>query len=119
VAGDPSILTSWSFEPFQLGAVALVAVAYGKRARTLAARGTPVPSWRMYAFAVGLLLAALQHAGLATLTHTPSPMRFLNDVCDRPPEERPNLVIPVGYPADDARVPDLARKSLAEVMVRA
>ncbi len=68
--------------------------------------------------AVGLLLAALQHAGLATLTHTPSPMRFLNDVCDRPPEERPHLVIPVGYPAADARVPDLDRKSLADVMVK-
>ncbi|MFD0744901.1 nitroreductase family protein [Phytohabitans flavus] len=68
--------------------------------------------------AVGLLLAALHHAGLATLTHTPSPMRFLNEVCERPPEERPNLVIPVGYPADDARVPDLRRKPLAEVMLR-
>lgn len=68
--------------------------------------------------AVGLLIAALHHAGLVTLTHTPSPMRFLNDVCERPPEERPYLVMPVGYPADGARVPDLRRKSLAEVMVR-
>ena len=68
--------------------------------------------------AVGLLIAALHHAGLATLTHTPSPMRFLNDVCGRPPEERPYLVMPVGYPARGARVPDLARKTLADVMVR-
>jgi iodotyrosine deiodinase len=68
--------------------------------------------------AVGLLIAALHHAGLVTLTHTPSPMRFLNEVCDRPDEERPYLVMPVGYPADDARVPDLSRKSLGEVMVR-
>jgi iodotyrosine deiodinase len=68
--------------------------------------------------AVGLLIAALHHAGLATLTHTPSPMRFLNEVCGRPPEERPYLVMPVGYPAPDARVPDLARKPLDEVMVR-
>ncbi len=68
--------------------------------------------------AVGFLLAALQHAGLATLTHTPSPMRFLNEVCERPPEERPYLVIPVGYPAAGARVPDLERKPLDEVMVR-
>jgi len=68
--------------------------------------------------AVGLLIAALHHAGLVTLTHTPSPMRFLNEVCDRPAEERPYLVLPVGYPADDARVPDLSRKSLGEVMVR-
>lgn len=67
--------------------------------------------------AVGLLLAALHHAGLVTLTHTPSPMRFLNEVCERPAEERPFLVIPVGYPAQDACVPDLTRKALGEVMV--
>ncbi|HLK01807.1 MAG TPA: nitroreductase family protein [Streptosporangiaceae bacterium] len=66
--------------------------------------------------AVGLLLATLHHAGLVTLTHTPSPMRFLNKVCERPPEERPFLLIPVGYPADDAHVPDLTRKGLDEVM---
>ncbi|MFD8594815.1 nitroreductase family protein [Kitasatospora sp. NPDC059646] len=68
--------------------------------------------------AVGLLLASLHQAGLATLTHTPSPMRFLNEICDRPQEERAAYVIPVGYPADDARVPDLERKALDEVMVR-
>ena len=68
--------------------------------------------------AVGFLLAALHHAGLATLTHTPSPMRFLNEVCERPAEERPYLVIPVGYPAADARVPDIVKKPLGEVMVR-
>jgi iodotyrosine deiodinase len=68
--------------------------------------------------AVGLLIAALHHAGLATLTHTPSPMRFLNEVCGRPAEERPYLVMPVGYPASGAVVPDLARKPLADVMVR-
>jgi nitroreductase len=68
--------------------------------------------------AVGLLLASLHQAGLATLTHTPSPMRFLNEVCDRPAEERGAVVIPVGYPAPDARVPDLRRKDLNEVMIR-
>jgi iodotyrosine deiodinase len=67
--------------------------------------------------AVGLLIAALHHAGLATLTHTPVPMRFLNDICGRPAEERPYLVMPVGYPAPGATVPHLERKSLAEVMV--
>ncbi len=65
--------------------------------------------------ATGLLLAALHHAGLATLTHTPSPMKFLNDILDRPANERPFVVIPVGYPADDARVPNLQRKSVAEI----
>ncbi|WP_435205888.1 nitroreductase family protein [Micromonospora sp. bgisy143] len=68
--------------------------------------------------AVGLLITALHHAGLVTLTHTPSPMRFLNEVCERPPEERPYLVMPVGYPTPDAHVPDLTRKPLDEIMVR-
>ncbi|WP_240979659.1 nitroreductase family protein [Streptomyces sp. HNM0574] len=68
--------------------------------------------------AVGLLLASLHQAGLATLTHTPSPMRFLNDICERPAEERAAYVVPVGYPAPDAHVPDLRRKPLDEVMVR-
>jgi iodotyrosine deiodinase len=67
--------------------------------------------------AVGILIAALHHAGVASLTHTPSPMRFLNEVCERPPEERPYLVIPVGYPAEDARVPDIVRKPLDEVLI--
>ena len=68
--------------------------------------------------AVGILIAALHHAGLATLTHTPSPMRFLNEICGRPPEERPYLIMPVGYPAAGARVPALRRKPLSEVLVR-
>ncbi|MGW4467137.1 nitroreductase family protein [Micromonospora sp. NPDC004704] len=67
--------------------------------------------------AVGMLISALHLAGLATLTHTPSPMRFLNEVCERPAHERPYLVLPVGYPADGARVPELTRKPLAEVMI--
>lgn len=67
--------------------------------------------------AVGMLLSALHHAGLVTLTHTPSPMRFLNEVCERPAEERPYLVIPVGYPAPDARVPDITRKPLTDVLI--
>lgn len=67
--------------------------------------------------AVGLLLAAAHHAGLATLTHTPSPMGFLKKVLNRPEHERPFVVIPVGYPADDCVVPDLKRKALSEIMV--
>lgn len=80
---------------------------------------TPKPYYakESVAIAVGLLLAALHHAGLATLTHTPSPMRFLNRLLDRPAEERPHMLIPVGYPAADASVPDLARKPVDEVMV--
>lgn len=69
--------------------------------------------------AVGLLLASLHLAGLATLTHTPSPMGFLGRLLERPPNERAYVLIPVGYPAEDATVPDLERKPLGEIMVRA
>lgn len=67
--------------------------------------------------ATGMLLAALHHAGLATLTHTPSPMGFLAKVLNRPENERAHLLIPVGYPADDCVVPRLERKPLDEIMV--
>jgi iodotyrosine deiodinase len=68
--------------------------------------------------ATGFLLAALHWAGLATLTHTPSPMGFLSRILERPPNERPFLLIPVGYQAPDATVPDLRKKRLDEVLVR-
>ena len=67
--------------------------------------------------AAGLFLAAVHHMGLVSLTHTPSPMAFLADLLGRPANERAMLVIPVGYPAADARVPDLARKPLDEIAV--
>lgn len=67
--------------------------------------------------AVGMLLASLHLAGLATLTHTPSPMAFLNQILNRPPNERPFVVIPVGYPAPDAQVPVITKKLLAEVLI--
>lgn len=67
--------------------------------------------------ATGLLITALHHSGLVTLTHTPSPMGFLNGILDRPPNERPYLVLVVGYPADDATVPVAGgrKKSLGEI----
>ena len=68
--------------------------------------------------ATGLLIAALHTAGLATLTHTPNPMGFLNRILGRPRNEKPFVLMPVGYPAPDATVPDLARKPLAEIMSR-
>lgn len=68
--------------------------------------------------ACGFLLAAIHHAGLCALTHTPSPMNFLSKILERPENERPFLLIPVGYPAESVMVPDLKRKSLHEVMVR-
>lgn len=67
--------------------------------------------------AVGMFISALHRLGLAALTHTPSPMRFLSEVLDRPENERPFVLIPVGYPAPDCTVPDLRRKDLDEVMV--
>ncbi len=62
--------------------------------------------------ATGILITALHRAGLATLTHTPSPMKFLNEILGRPTSERPFLLLVVGYPADDAEVPDITRKHL-------
>lgn len=67
--------------------------------------------------ACGLFIAALHHMGLATLTHTPSPMGFLANILGRPANEKPFILFPVGYPAPDAEVPDLRRKSLEEVAV--
>ena len=64
--------------------------------------------------ATGLLIAAIHHAGLVSLTHTPSPMGFLNEILERPSSERPFLLLVVGYPAEDAVVPDISRKSLDE-----
>jgi len=65
--------------------------------------------------ACGMLLAALHNAGLATLTHTPSPMGFLERILERPENERAYLLIPVGYPADDCTVPDITKKTLDEI----
>jgi nitroreductase len=67
--------------------------------------------------ACGLFIAALHQMGLATLTHTPSPMRFLSEILGRPKNERPYILFPIGYPAPGAEVPDLRRKSLEEVAV--
>jgi iodotyrosine deiodinase len=67
--------------------------------------------------ACGMLLAAAHHAGLATLTHTPSPMKFLAQILNRPDYERPYLLIPLGYAADDCTVPHIHRKPLEQIMV--
>jgi len=65
--------------------------------------------------ATGILITAIHQAGLVSITYTPSPMDFLNDILNRPVNERPFLILAVGYPADDATVPDLQRKSLQEI----
>jgi len=90
------------------------------------AGGTPTPplsSDQVYyvnesvGIATGFFLAAAHHAGLCALTHTPSPMKFLAKILHRPDYERPFLVIPLGYPAEDCIVPDIHRKNLDEILV--
>lgn len=65
--------------------------------------------------ATGILITAIHNAGLVSLTHTPSPMNFLNDILGRPKNERPFLLLVVGYPAKDVKVPDIKKKSLQEI----
>ena len=65
--------------------------------------------------ASGLLLTALHNAGLVTLTHTPSPMAFLSDILNRPPSDKPYLIIPVGFPSENAEVPNIKKKTFKEI----
>ena len=65
--------------------------------------------------ASGLLLIALHNAGLVTLTHTPSPMAFLSDILNRPPSDKPYLIIPVGFPSENAEVPNIKKKTFKEI----
>jgi nitroreductase len=93
--------------------IAVFAERYG-----LGSDGTRQPHYYVsesVGIATGFLLAALHHAGLATLTHTPNPMGFLNRVLERPANERAVMLVVAGYPAGDARVPDLTRKPLSAI----
>jgi nitroreductase len=65
--------------------------------------------------AVGMLITAIHHAGIVALPYTPSPMAFLNEILKRPENERPMLILVVGYPAEDTMVPDISRKTLDEI----
>ncbi len=81
-------------------------------------RGKRLPNYYVresVGLACGLLLAAIHHTGLVALTHTPSPMGFLREILERPPNEKPFLLIPLGHPAPDARVPALRRAPLEEI----
>ena len=106
-------------KPFLETAPALIAIfaeAYGEQSD-----GTKVKHYyatESVGIATGLLIAALHHAGLASLTHTPSPMGFLNEILDRPTRERPFLLLVVGYPTEDATVPDISRKPLDAIRSR-
>ena len=111
-----AILGTDEYKPFLETAPFLIVVF---RINSVTENGKTEPTYysqESVGIAVGMLLAALHNAGLATLTHTPSPMKFLQEILERPKTEIPFVLIPVGYPAADAKVPDIKRKSLAEIM---
>jgi len=109
--------TDWH-KPFLADAPALIVVFRQDHARLPdGARRKHYYVQESVGIALGFLIAALHHAGLATLTHTPSPMAFLAHLLGRPANEKPFILLPVGYPAADCEVPDLARKPLAEILV--
>ena len=83
---------------------------YGKKKNTYYAAETT-------GIATGFLISAIHMAGLVTLTHTPSPMNFLSKILDRPANEKPFLLLPVGYPAEKCWVPDIKKKSIEEVSI--
>ncbi len=93
--------------------IAVFAETYGVRPGGAKVKHYYVPE--SVGIATGLLVAAVHHAGLASLTHTPSPMGFLNDILGRPANERPFLLLVVGYPAPGAQVPVITKKTLDEI----
>jgi iodotyrosine deiodinase len=105
-----------SEKPFLETAPALIAI-FGEAYRMNAdgAKARSYYTLESVGLATGMLIAAVHHAGLASLTHTPSPMKFLNEILERPDNERPFLLLVVGYPAEDAEVPDIQRKKLGEI----
>ena len=109
--------TDWR-KPFLETAPAQIAVfrhAYGLEGGE---RRTNYYTQESVGIAVGFLIAALHRAGLATLTHTPSPMGFLGELLERPPNEKAFVLLPVGYPTADCEVPNLGKKSLDAIRIR-
>jgi nitroreductase len=109
--------TDWH-KPFLEEAPWLVVVC--KRAFEVGDDGEKVNNYYVnesVGLAAGMLIAAIHNAGLVSLTHTPSPMNFLTKILNRPENERPFLLIPVGYPTEDATVPDIKRKGFDEIAV--
>jgi len=109
--------TDWHKEFLEIAPVLIVVF---KEEYGIAADGSRITHYYVnesVGIACGFLLAALNAAGLATLTHTPSPMGFLREILGRPQNEKPYLLIPVGFPAEACRVPDIRKKELDEVRV--
>jgi iodotyrosine deiodinase len=109
--------TGWE-KPFLETAPWLI-VIFGQR-HGIGADGKPLKHYYVpesVGIAMGFLIAALHQAGLATLTHTPSPMGFLTEICGRPAHEKPYVLLVVGHPAPDCRVPAITRKPLEEIAV--
>lgn len=98
--------------------IAPVLIAIFQKSRTTDASGRPTKTYyakESVGIATGFLIAALHRAGLATLTHTPSPMKFLNVILDRPSDEKPFLLLVVGHPAPDCRVPSISKQPLDRI----
>jgi nitroreductase len=109
--------TDWRKEFLEIAPVLIVIF---KEEYGIAADGSRVTHYYVnesVGIACGFLLAALNAAGLATLTHTPSPMGFLREILGRPKNEKPFLLVPVGYPAVGCRVPDIRKKAMDEVRI--
>lgn len=103
-------------KPFLEEAPVLIAIFLKKV--TVDANGTRHKNYytsESVGIATGMLITALHHAGLATLTHTPSPMKFLGELLDRPAHERAVILLVVGYPAEGVQVPDIAKRALSEI----
>jgi nitroreductase len=108
--------TDWR-KPFLEVAPWLVAVF--KEVHGVAGDGAKITNYYVnesVGIACGLFITAVHHMGLATLTHTPQPMRFLNQILDRPANERPYILFPVGYPARGCRVPAISKKPLEDIV---
>lgn len=111
--------TDWQ-KPY-LATVPWIVVLFEQR-YGVAPDGARLKNWYVkesVGIAAGVFVTALHHMGLATLTHTPSPMAFLAKLLDRPENERPFCLFPIGYPSEDCVVPDLHRKELGDILVEA
>ncbi|HNU13558.1 MAG TPA: nitroreductase family protein [Chitinophagaceae bacterium] len=107
--------TNWNKEFLEIAPHLIIVFKKTYETREDGTKGNVYYANESCGLACGFLLTAIHHAGLVALTHTPSPMNFLSKVLNRPENEKPFLLIPVGYPAEECWVPDLKRKQLSEV----